>query len=1063
MPDHQELLNQLEEIKSKTLLIEISKDRGNLSLLQRYVDSRRLEKDRDARGNFNDYLQTKIAKGELQLYKENGSLVVKEKNAQPSSLEAYPYQNGELVVANICNVQIGLDPEHPSSEYDEENIDIADGDFSGSTFSSVYFYPGWKQEWQVDKNEYRIDTQTQSSLQNVVLRDCLFDKVTFKNVDLSKVDFRGTKLKNCSFYGYERNSRLLDHLYLDYYDPQFVHKLGIFTIKQEASLKWYSEHEQIENKFKKELNQKVQTLESEQAKNKSFWDKAANKFVGIFWETEENRKFKEKIKHETQEIEKQKQIALHAHEQKLLINLKERVQSDPCYIPMDTKVVNSKKVLLKATKEDLQSYVNACKHSESVIPLNNFILEQHKEKSNGNPLGGSQEKLTYHANFSDENLVIENMDFSGLDLSGVIFAKVTFKNCKFDHANLSASCFEGVKFDGDNSFKDATLNDANLIGARAINGAKVDFENVKMIRARMMKSEFQGSNFNGAIAYAADFTHANIDKATLDKINLNYGDLEHANLRAVTARLQAQFKNANLTHAILDRGKFDRANFKNAVMRYTHAVHTVFDGANMPNVNAENGNFSYAHLNKIKGKNINFMDTKLIYASLHDSDLENVKFNKNTLLLGVDLKDAIGAEGLRELLREQEKIQKRFLGRSRYAICQNNEDGSNDRYTCQKLGAAVLSTVLAGGSAYSFAGIFAGLSAGALAGYISQTGLERIKESYFKERGYIDNILGDKLAELGAIACAAGVNSLDKAVITLPLAVALCTGISILSPGANMAWLVGGGAALYTGANLYTGQQEGNRFKYLISKGLTWLGGAATFVGLSSMGNWFNQVSNMIYYGAIYGAVSGAYKAYQRLFNEENITPEQIYCESRDQLEQVKGKIQGTGQIWSNTREFVLQKFYEWKRTLIIGLAALLAILATPLLGELIGVAIATNVLIGLALVTATLAIGYLFFYDSLFFSNLKTKLINLTTDKPDNEKHFDIEQEQDTKDKNPGKNNSLEIQNSSEKGNSLNVIQLPKTSNLPVQETKQNISFTEGNLIFNNENTQSAGLNKEL
>ena len=67
------------------------------------------------------------------------------------------------------------------------------------------------------------------------------------------------------------------------------------------------------------------------------------------------------------------------------------------------------------------------------------------------------------------------------------------------------------------------------------------------------------------------------------------------------------------------------------------------------------------------------------------------------------------------------------------------------------LGEGVLSAAVGGGAGFVAGGPFAGFTAATVAALISSRGLEAMQKHMFVESGYVNNALGDRLAEIGAV------------------------------------------------------------------------------------------------------------------------------------------------------------------------------------------------------------------------------------------------------------------------------------------------------------------------
>lgn len=1029
------LVKELEKIKSTVSIYEISAEQENLHLLESYVEEHNKiakgekDADKDASGNFNEYLQKK--------------------------LKDEPEYAGKLVIAEITG-DIGVNPHHRGidEEYDAElkrdiGISLEGADLSGSRLVEVNVF---------------------KSLKNVNLRDCFFEDVFFDGCSLSGVDLRGTKLKNCEFEGYGMEDGLegghLESLHLDIADPLSAQTSDLFRIEE-----YPEERTQEETKIRREVENERDEAISQFKKKKTAeqgWGAWATSFVST---TEEQKKFNEELSRGTKEIEKKFEAYLAT---RLRINANKYIiplptaQCDPTYIPRDIERAAAKKILLEATAQELKEYSQIRPSQESFNefiakkPQNQEILAKAKAANPGIDIIPT-------ADFFFENKkyqTIDELDLSDLDLSGVKFSRVRFKNCNFNKSNLTGSCFEGAAFKESASFVGAILTDSNFIDAV---GEMVDFSGAFMPRVRMMCSTFEKSNFGKALLHSADLTGSNIEGASIRNADMRDADLEKVNMRYVDAQY-VKMRSANLKGAILDGGDFSHADLTNAVMDDISARETNFrkavledariqyadlrnaileeinakgadltgadleqahlklanlSNAIMDSVNAKladfteatlrdahahQANFSRAVMEKIDGERLDISESILTETNLRNANLSKavmkkveaykadfrkatldgvnaefatmiacdfeeaklrraniqgailnmshmnqadctgVEFDEKTLLLDVNFSDAIGAEALIELQKEQHKLNSQLFGRSKYGPCKNNGDGSNDRFNCQRIGAALLSSVIGGTAGYALSGPFTGVAGAAVLGLINDRALVAIKDGYFHEQGYISNQLGDKLAELGAIAIATGAASLEEGVDSIPVAIALCTASGLISPG-SIALTAGGTLATYAGIqSLETGFKEENTVKKALGAILTTLGAAATAVGITSLVTGVNTFTGLILCGAAWGGIEGGTFAYNQLkdFDADNKTgmrPEEIYQISMQKFSDVYKK------IWPTWNKFICAAVYA-----ILGVALALLI-ANPV--SALGFSVAASLSFGLG--TFGLCCGYLF------------------------------------------------------------------------------------------------------
>ena len=976
--DPKNLVDELEKLESQIEIVRISSNDENWHYLEDYVrEHNRIQKgeegDRAAEGNFNEYLQQKLK-------------------------QERPELANKVVVAEITG-DIGMSPQYLGIEegYDEQykediKLNFEGADLSGSRLTDIAFH---------------------KSLKGVNLRDCFFENVFFDGCNLSEVDFRGTKLKNCEFLGYGKldgtkyipsegvsekdQERFLESLKLDFANASAPQMFNLFRIEEYPEGR-FQEEKKIKRDTQYELDAAIAKFKKEKYADQSY----AAYGLSYLYTTGTQQKLNEEIEEGIRKLEEKykgiEEKRLYVEANKHLIPL-DTVQYDPTYIPKDKERAEAKKVLLKATQEDLENYIAFKKaHSEQQLSFNEFIAQKaENEEILANAQKKSPEvKIIPVADFyfGKEYQTIKGLDLSELSLGEVNFAYVKFKDCQFEKAELTGSCFEGASFKGKTSFKEAILTDSSFVGA---SGQNVDFSNALMPRVRMMCSEFKGSKFEKALLYSADLTGSDIEGAVLKNADARHADLEKVNMRYVDAQY-VNMRGAKLKKAILDDANFSHADLKDAVMKEVSAKKTNFKEAILENakleyanlkgaileevkakgakltgadleeaklqladlsnavmdkVNAQLADFTKATLNDvhahqadfseavmegIKGerldvsksilhetnlrhaklKNAVMREVDAYKADLHKAVLEDVqaenakmiacdfseakmqrmevegailnmsqmeganctgmKFNEGTLVLDVNFRNTTGADGLKKLQEEQHKINSQLFGRSQYGAC--NKDEGADRFKCQRIGAAVLSTVIGGGTGYALSGPLAGISGAVVAGLVSDRALVAIKDGYFKEQGYISNQLGDKLAKLGTIAIATGAGSLEAGAI--PIAATLCVATGLISPQ-SVGLVAGGAVTTYFGAKTFVeGFQEQSRIKKWGGAILTALGAGATAVGLTSIGQGINLFAGTVLCGAAYGGVQGGLFAYKQLKaydkkKQTGMRPEEIY------------------------------------------------------------------------------------------------------------------------------------------------------------------------------------------
>ncbi|MFQ3307546.1 MAG: hypothetical protein ACI8ZF_000799 [Candidatus Midichloriaceae bacterium] len=977
--DAEHLVEELEKLESSVRIVEISAENGKLQLLEHYVEEHNKIKrgeqgDKDAVGNFNEYLQKKLQQDD-------------------------PSYANSVVIAEITG-QIGINKKY-DYQFDMSNIEIDGADLSGCRLVNLYVFESFK---------------------DVILRDCFFENVEFNACDLSGVDLRGVKLKNCHFIGYGKETNKLNDLHMDFHSPEDIQKLGIFELDDNIHRMRPANEDGAHKEVEKDRKAELATFVADKKKEQGYksWG------LSFAYTTEAQQKFNSEMELGKKEIEdKYKQILQEklkniATKYKIKLSKERRgTKSDQTYIPRDNKRANAKKILMQVDVNDLIDY-KAAYNAENPISFNEYILgiREYKEQWEEFQKQYPGEDLIIVADLSGQE--IDNIDLSGLDLSEVNFAYAKFSGCKFDNADLTASCFEGAEFSQGTSFKKSTLTDANFIG---VTGAALDFTNAMMPRIRMMYSSLKRVIFEGALLYSADltgadmehgilrnadaskgdldgvnlryadaqyvkmrhaylknaileeadFSHADLtgailegvqaqkvifEKAILDDAKLKFADLREAKLKEMQAKgvdlsesdlREAQAELANLENAIMDRANAQLANFEKAIFRdaraqmadFSHAVmegiqgerfdvqkailnetdlrNADLTGAVLDEVKAYKADFTKAKLegaraefaemiacdfSEANARNMDLKGAKLPMCHFEEADCTGMEFNEETLLLDVNFRNAIGAEALKELQEKQHKLNPQLFGRSQYGACKNNQDGTNDRFKCQRIGADILAAAIGGGTGYVYGGPLAGMGGAIIAGIVTDRSLESIKNAYFKDQGYISNQLGDKLAELGALAIATGAGSLDKGANAVPVAAALCAVTGLISPE-SIGMVAGGGFAAFAGGKLLAdGFTEQSMWKKAVGVVLTGLGSVSAYMRVASISTGLNAFAGIVLCGAAYGGIQGGGFAYNQLhaYNEEKGTgmrPEQIHAVS---VQQAKDALQ---KIWPTWNKFL--------------------------------------------------------------------------------------------------------------------------------------------------------------
>lgn len=889
-----------------------------------------------------------------------------------------PEYKDKVIVAEISG-----NLEEPSQD---GGVNLEGGDFSGGRF---------------------VDADISSSLKGVALRDCYFEKVLVKSA-VTGVDFRGSKLKNCTFFGYSPTDLdQLGGLHFSFANAAEVQKLGLFSIKDDLGIATAKANAEKSAATKTET--KIKALE---AKIDLLKQKFASEQGNLAWAASlikadnfENREEIINIRARIEEIKVQAKENLEKELQKIenssFINL-DKVETDPTYVPNQSPSdAARKKISIEATRDDLVAYLK--------MPLDtrpgtfqDYVLGIKAVEKNKDAI--------FVVDLSKEN--ISGLNLSGLNLSGVNFAYTTAIGTIFTGAQLVGSCFEGATVDGA-IFTHANLTDANCIGIKG-NNEVVDFEHAILVRTQLQYAKLQKVKMDHAILYSADLTGidmegghlahadarradfengnlrsidaryvkmrmANLSGAVLEEAKLHYGDFTGASMEGVKARRvefnhtimdevkarRADFRNAimeelqsadhaDFTEAKLNDIKARLANFERSIMDRVEAVGGEFTDAVMRDVKARGADFSKAVLFKVHGERMDVSDAilrdakmmeahleeaimvgvhaegvNLTKAHLEDAHLEHAKltkaileeaylmrahfqaanlseanmegadvkgaeFDKKTLLFDANLRGLKNDPGLKDLQKQQHEIRDKWFGESRYGFCKSNSDGTNTRFECQRLGAMVLSIAMGGGSGFAMAGPLGGLSAAVVSGMIADESLIRLKD--YCGRDYIDNSIGDRLAEIGVVAQSLGVNAANRA-IDGAAAGLICSSVGVMKATGVLV----GGAAVAAGGMKLAQSETAKKFKIAkyVGAGLAGAGGIAAAVGGASMGASSSAVAYGAAAGAALGATTGARDAIKSLleYDENKGTgkrPEQLYIENVEKAHKVWEKIMPT-------------------------------------------------------------------------------------------------------------------------------------------------------------------------
>ena len=195
------------------------------------------------------------------------------------------------------------------------------------------------------------------------------------------------------------------------------------------------------------------------------------------------------------------------------------------------------------------------------------------------------------------------------------------------------------------------------------------------------------------------------------------------------------------------------------------------------------------------------------------------------------------------------------------------------------------------------AGPLAGISSAALTTLISDRVLNATKEHYFPNSGHINNSLGDRLAEVGAVALSIGVGAADKA-IDGAVAGLVCSMAGVVQGIPLTA--IGIGTTLGGLKLSIDGIKEQSRLKKFIGAILTSIGAITSFFGISSLGISLNNIALGAAIGGISGGLWSGVSAAKRLYayNDDNpnigARPENIYIESTTRAKGIWRKIAPT-------------------------------------------------------------------------------------------------------------------------------------------------------------------------
>ena len=165
----------------------------------------------------------------------------------------------------------------------------------------------------------------------------------------------------------------------------------------------------------------------------------------------------------------------------------------------------------------------------------------------------------------------------------------------------------------------------------------------------------------------------------------------------------------------------------------------------------------------------------------------------------------------------KEKTYKDLMNSGAYGYCKSNEDGTNDRFQCQRIGAAVLSTLItAGATLFTTFGttpemVVLNTSIGML---LTDMAISEYNKNFYS-KGYIDSYIGDKLAELGALSIACGVSTFEGIVNDIQSAMVIAATLGIIRPEIkgtkNLDDICSEVVKNYNEMQLYDGKENGKR------------------------------------------------------------------------------------------------------------------------------------------------------------------------------------------------------------------------------------------------------------
>jgi uncharacterized protein YjbI with pentapeptide repeats len=314
-----------------------------------------------------------------------------------------------------------------------------------------------------------------------------------------------------------------------------------------------------------------------------------------------------------------------------------------------------------------------------------------------------------YADFSESVMINVNAELA--NFRGAILTKIQAQGADFSEADLLEIQAEYA------DFTDAIL-------------ARVKAEGANFSKTKLDNVQAQGANFTEALFIDASMTSADLNSSTLDRINATRANLESS----LMTRVQAE--GANFTDAIL----------KKVDLEFSICYKAIFANADLTKANVYNAILTQSDLTKTK--------------------LEDIKYNESTILINTNLQNAIDASPeLKKLYMKNCKSKTGIFARSKYGVCKDNS-----RFELQALGAKILfgsatvvtSTILFGSDIGVTSTALMTVATGVMGAVIGKKSADLMKYYSYNDLGYIDNILGDKLAEVGLICKVIGLETINS-------------------------------------------------------------------------------------------------------------------------------------------------------------------------------------------------------------------------------------------------------------------------------------------------------------